>query len=341
VRGARRGIVAPALAVLAALALYEAVSRFVYWLPDDVHPQLGSVLREGARVVYCREGCGASHWIADGIRRATPLDRAQPVILALGDSFTESLMTDDGAVYTRLAEDQLSAAGAFPQIANAGRSGASAADYVAQAPFWRAALAPRWTTVQLRARDVEGDAFDSAKNHFVRTPSGGIRLVAVERPPSGLNRYLAPLRRRSALASFTSIRAFEFVAAARAEPPMFRATARPPAPVVTEYPIEAQLDALAAAWDGRITFLFLPEYDARDPDAAGETERRVIARCAARAWSCANLRDRFADFATTRTSPYGFANSSFNAGHMNDAGHAATAAVLAEELERLRARDLF
>lgn len=338
--GRLRTFATAALAVLLALCVFEVVARQVQWIPYESHPRLGSVPAANKTARYCREGCGTSHWIAGGIRRATPLDPALGTIVVLGDSFTEALMTDDERVFTQLAEERLRAAGAPVQIANVGRSGASAAEYVALAPYYQELVAPRWVVVQLRAPDLEGDSFDPAKTHFERTADGGVRAVEVVRNTSRWHEYLAPLRRYSALASFARMRLLEFAAAAEAEPPLFRATQPPAQSAAVSYPIEAELDAIAAAYDGRVTFLFLPEFVARDPDRVGPTEQIFVARCAARGWSCANLRDRFARFAEEHASPYGSSNFRYNAGHMNDAGHAATADVLVEALERVRANDL-
>jgi hypothetical protein len=326
--------------VLLVLALFEGVARRVSWLVYDIDPRLGSILAPDRVQVYCREGCGSSRWIADGIRRVAPLDPARPVLLVLGDSFTESLMIDDDRVFTRLLEAKLAAAGSPLQVANAGRSGGSPADYVALAPFYRARLAPRWTVIQIRAPDLEGDAFDPSKTHFDEQPDGRLALVPVVQPISRFNRALAPLRRESALVGFATIRLREFRSAAADEAPLFRATRRRAPPPARAWPVTAQLAAMADAFDGRVTFLFLPDYDAGDPDYVDAIEHTVAQDCAAHGWSCASLRDAFPAFAAARTAPYGFPNSAFNSGHMNDAGHAAAAAVLETELRRVLARDL-
>ena len=325
---------------LLALALFEGVARRVSWLVYDIDPRLGSILAPGRAAVYCREGCGSSRWIADGIRRAAPLDPARPVLLVVGDSFTEALMIDDDRVFTRILEARLAAAGSPLQVANAGRSGGSPADYVALAPFYRERLAPRWTVIQLRAPDLEGDAFDPSKTHFDEGSDGRLTVVPVVQPISRFNRMLAPVRRESALVGFATVRLREFRSAAADEPTLFRATRRRAPPPPRAWPVGAQLAAMADAFDGRVTFLFLPDYDARDPRHVDAIEGTVAAACAAHAWSCASLRDAFPAFAAARTAPYGFPNSAFDSGHMNAAGHAAAAAVLETELRRALSRDL-
>lgn len=338
-----RRLGASVLGVLAALALFEALIRFVYWLPYTQDPALGSVIRGGSVARYCREGCASTTWVQDGVRRAAPVDPTLPSLLVLGDSFTESLMIADDEVYSGVLERRLEEAGLRVQVLNAGRSGASPADYVAFAPVYAERLRPTWTIVQLRAGDLEIDSWTPEKTHFRRTEGGGIEAVIVKRPPSPVNALLAPLRERSALAAFATVRAREFASAAAAEPPMFRGASharRDPAPA-QDYPIEAELDLLASAYGGRVTFLFVPDYDPVDPARTETaTERRFAAWCSTRDASCTNLRSRFAAFAARFASPYGFPNSHFNWGHMNEAGQAASAALLFEEIQRLESRDL-
>lgn len=101
------------------------------------------------------------------------------------------------------------------------------------------------------------------------------------------------------------------------------------------------LAALEEAYANRVTLLFLPDFDPRAPGAVTSEAERVFAEeCAAHGWSCVDLRDAFRAFAARFESPYGFPNSAWNEGHMNEGGHAATAQLLRDEVARLRAHDL-
>jgi hypothetical protein len=333
--------IAIALGIVAALLVAELVARRIFWLPYLQDPRLGTILPGGTVARYCREGCGTSHWVRDGLRNLAAPDPERRAVLALGDSFTEALMTDDGNVYTQLAEAALAAAGWPLQVLNVGRSGASAADYVALAPLYDELYDPQWTVIQLRDDDLEDPAWDPGKTHFQLRDDGRVEAIEVPPRPSAFSLRTLALRQRVALVAFGNTRLREFVAAAAAEPPLFGATRAPSPPAApVRRPIVAELEALAAAYGGRVTLLHLPEFDPHWPDRVPETEALVTATCAARGWSCVNLRESFADFAAHHASPYGFANSRFNAGHMNDAGHAAAAELLRRELERLAALDL-
>jgi lysophospholipase L1-like esterase len=334
-------VLAVALGLMAALLVAEIVARRIFWLPYLQDPRLGAILPADTHARYCREGCGTSYWVRDGVRNSAPPDPARRTVLALGDSFTEALMTDDAAVYTQRTEAALTAAGHPLQILNLGRSGASAADYVALAPFYDESFDPDWTVIQLRDDDLEGAAWDPGKTHFRLREDGSVEAIEVPPRPSALSLRLLPLRQRLALVALGNTRLREFAAAAAAEPPLFGATrVRAPAALPAIRPVVAEVAAMAAAHAERVTFLYLPEFDPRAPGRVPDTEALVAAACAARGWSCVNLRESFAAFAARDASPYGFANSRFNAGHMNDAGHAAAAELLRRELERLATLDL-
>jgi hypothetical protein len=189
---------------------------------------------------------------------------------------------------------------------------------------------------------VEG--FDAGRTHFERDAAGALVAVPVVLPFSRFNALLAPLRNASALVNYAIVRAREFGAATADEPPLFRAGSlvrKSAAPPRDDDTMVAILASLVKAYDGRVTLLLLPGFDLRAPGAVTSQAERVFARtCAARALSCANLRDAFPAFAARFEAPYGFPNSAWNYGHMNEAGHAAAAALLDAELARLRARDL-
>jgi len=267
--------------------------------------------------------------------------------LVLGDSYTEALMVDDEDVFTHRLE-RLSERDAFgAPVLNLGRSGASAADYVALAPRYRALFSPRWTIVQLGIDDLGDDAWKTDKPHFARRENGRLAAVAEFALPSRFWDLARPLRDHFTLANYGVIRFEEFLHAAAAEPPLFHAgnlTAEKPGPPPdpsVRYPVLAELELLAAAYDGRITFLMLPEFDlARPSEPRSETERLWLRTCAEHGWSCVNLRDVFPVFAARYESPFGFSNTAWNRGHMNAAGHRAAALLLHVEMLKLAARGL-
>lgn len=332
-----------AAGVLAAALLFEAIARQIYWVPYLQDPRLSSILPGGTVARYCREGCARTTWIEDGVRRHAPADPSLPAVLVLGDSYTEALMIDDDRVFSRGVERALEDTRPRVQVLNMGRSGMSTADYAALAHYFEERVAPRWTVIQLRVAGLEDAAFGSGEPHFRRTEGGGVEVVDVPPRTSRMNRYLTPIRQRLALANLATRRIEELRALAAAEPPLFRGGHARPAASATPaaWPVEAELDAVARAFGGRMTFLFIPDFDPHDPAATGETERRFDAACAERGWSCVNLRAAFPAFAARHEAPSGFPNTRFNWGHLNEAGHVAAGELVGAELRRLRARAVF
>lgn len=340
--GGRRGL-GLAAGVAAALLVFELVARQIFWLPYIQDPRLSAILPAGTVARFCREGCARTTWVADGVRSSAPPDASSVTLLVLGDSYTEALMIDDASVFSRGIEKALAETAPPVQVLNMGRSGASTADYVALAGYYREHVDPSWTLVQLRQAGLEGNAFQEGGTHFRITDAGGVEVVEVPPRVSRWNRELSRVRRESALASLATTRLKEFARAAAAEPPLFRGGHAPaatsPAPVA--YPVAAELEAVADAFGGRITFFFIPAFDPLDPVTPGATERVFDATCAARGWSCVNLRATFPAFAARHEAPAGFPNTRFNWGHMNEAGHVAAGELLGAELRRLRALAVF
>jgi len=317
-----------ALGTLLALAAFEPLSRLYYFVPSVFEPGVGPVAPAGSDVRWCVEGCASSAWQAHGVRRSRPYDPDRPALVVLGDSHTEALQVGDDDVYSGHLERAL---GGSLQVLDLGRSGSSAADYVALADKYKQLFHPRWTIVTLKDEDFEG--VERGSYRFARV---GGTLTTVPTVSSQMDPRLEPLRRHLALYSFAVYRYHLLVAAAQSEPKMFFSgepilPPTPPAPLSNPREI---LAALARAYDGRVTFVYLsrpqPTRDGPPP-----IERAFDAACAELAASCVNPRGPFQVLVDNGTPPYGFANSTPNSGHLNEAGHAVLADRLAEELGHL------
>ncbi len=293
--------------VLLALVAMELVVRQVYHVPVAFEPGFGTIIRPGATVRWRKEGRGESHWTRFGIRGREAPDLSKSSVLVLGNSFTEALQVDDDEVFTAIVDRRLRRDGIATTVLNAGRSGASAADYAANAP-----------------RDSPASA------------RGPLRTL------------LSPLVNHFMLLGYGHYRIEEFKDAAAAQPPLFRAAATEsvtPAPTApaspAAYPIEGEMDLLAASYDGRVTFLFIPHLDFRSPQLVTAAEARFDAHCRQASLSCVSLRPGYPELAGRGLSPFGFENSPFNEGHLNQDGHRLAAEALAAELERLESSGLF
>jgi lysophospholipase L1-like esterase len=335
------------IGILLALVTMELMIRQVYHVPVAFEPGFGKIIRPGATVRWWKEGHGESHWTRFGLRRRALPDLSKGSVLVLGNSFTEALQVDDDDVFTSVLERKLQSAGDTTPVLNAGRSGASAADYAALASRNRGLFRPRWTIVQLIPDDLGALAWAPGRAHFAYDERG--RLVAqapVVTDGGRLQASLSPFVNRVMLLVYATYRIAEFRNAAAAEPPLFRGAADEAGPATTAspdaYPIEAELDLVAASYDRRVTFLFIPPLDLRNPLAVSTPiEARFETHCRQASLNCVSMRPSYPEVVRRGLSPFGFGNSGFNNGHFNEEGHRLAAEVLAAELERLASRGLF
>jgi len=318
-----RHLTRPALGFLIASAAFELLLRHLTWT-DRSGP---------VSVVYqrLREGWGVSRWLPDGARVAPPL--AGPRLLVIGDSFTAAQEVNDDQVFTALLQQKL-----HVPVINAGYTSRSPADYVALADGFRQKFQPAWTVIQLEEWDLRDDSFNETKTHFVMRGTALVPEAPPEHRLGAVSRALASVRAKSALLNFLVARAGMFRSGANM-PPLFRAA--DVAPLVKEqqrdFPVENELATMVAAYQGRVTFLLLPDFD----DRPGATERRFLTYCPGAGVSCVDLRDAFAGFRERGRAPFGFFNGYFGVGHMNAEGHEAAAALLTRELQDVRRRGLF
>lgn len=325
---------APACGLLLAVLAFEVLVRQLAFGPMVHDSEYGWIYRSTTVVHRLSEGWGVSHWDAGGTRAAPPPAPGDRPLLFVGDSFTEALQVGDDDVFTARVQRALGGVRAF----NVGRASHSAADYVELAPSYLARAHPVWTVIQLNPEDLGEDATNRDKTHFEVTAEGGVRPVRVPARFGRISRLLMAVRARSAFAD-SFIGRWEHYRAASRMPPLFRASERPRAvaDVRPSLPVVPALDALLRAYGGRVTILFLPQFDERP----GDVEKRVLGECVSRGLSCVDLRSTFPEFANAGRAPYGFPNSSFGEGHLNLAGHAAAARLLVDELRKLKARGLF
>lgn len=349
----KRTATARLVAVLLALALFELVIRQIYTESMVFEPGYRLIYEPGTTVRIAGEGHAVSSWSAHGVRGTRNVNSGQKSIIVVGDSYTEALMVDDHEVFTAIAEQVLLRNSAQIQVLNLGISGGSVADYAGFAPRYKSLFKPAWTVVQLRDTDLEADSFNQAKPHLVRDQvSGQLRpLIPARIEPSqstGIRGRLKILKKKqpSKLLRYGYIRMHQLLGATRREPPLFRAgsaaaPARYTAKVSTEYPVEEQIRLVAATYENRVTFLYLPVLDPRSPAVETDVEKRFRKVCAADGLSCVDIRSTYPVLLQQGKSPFGFPNTGFNQGHMNALGHRLAGEALGAELVRLRRNAFF
>lgn len=339
-----RRTVYPVLGALCALLALELLVRQVFVLREVEEPGYGLIPAPESTIVWGREGHARSHWTKHGIRGKSLPPRESATIVVLGDSQTQALMVEDDEVFTGLTEARLKASDpGAPAVLNAGRSSASIADYVAYAGRFESLFAPRWVVLVLQESDLQEDAFDPTKTHFVVGPAGSLEARAVlPRPRSRFGTIVWNLRQRSMLVGYATVRLMEFWQPSSSDPPLFRAGSPRPEPVARRvFPVEQELDLAQSTYRGRVSFLLLSTFDPVRPGEPSPFERRVLEHCATARLHCLTPRAGYPAIAREGGAPFGHVNTRFNYGHLNRIGHRAVADALVRHIGDLRANGLF
>jgi hypothetical protein len=349
VRSFAWGAVRWATGVALALLTMAWVAGRVYNCPTEFHPVFGYVIKPFTPIRYQLEGEGSGFWTSNNVRRAAlPGPTQKPVLLILGDSYVEGLNVHTHEFFASLLEQWLAASNQTAAVLPAGRSDYSVADYVSKAPVFQQMFHPSWVVIEVREDDFLADAWQPKLNACARfcyqEPAHTLALAESGPPPAppsrlGLRQSLVFFR---PLFQFGERRFQEFrLWLADRDQPWFHAAPTPPPPptapadALDHYPVPAEMRMLAAAYHQRVTLLFLPAFDPRDPARESPTEARLRAWAEEAGLRFRSLREQFPALARAGVSPYGFSNTRFNYGHWNRYGHAAAAAVLTDEYQKI------
>ncbi|HLH52762.1 MAG TPA: SGNH/GDSL hydrolase family protein [Verrucomicrobiae bacterium] len=336
-----RAAIGAAAAILAANFIADRAHRF----DDEINPVLGSVPAAAKFAWDHLEGDGRGYWTSNGVRRATyPAPSEGAPILLVGNSYTEAMQVTDEQHYGHLLEQELRRAGKSIPVLPFGRSGYSVADYIAQAQNIQALFHPKWVVIQVDRRDFEDRAWtkmDSSVARFTRSDQAGdIKVVPQSTPTRTRNSLLRRFSQRfPELFPYHFIygRILEFTLWVRNERPWFHVLAKPvSASSMTRpdssYPLDREVALLAEAYHHRLTLLYLPRFDPRNPAAPAADETTIRELAQKNGLRFVSLGASFAQIARSGESPFGFDNTEFNAGHWNRYGHAAAAQLLAADL---------
>lgn len=349
-----------------ALLTMNLAALWIYDLPSAPNPLFGDVHQPGREFRQRIEGNGSGVFTSNCVRRASlPGANQKPVLMILGNSYTEATQVNDKDHFAHLLEEQLRD---IPVLA-VGISSYSVADYIAGAATFKKLFRPDWVIIPVRSADFEANAWNKNKGggyaFFKRgncpakteapettpdpkafTATGSLQIVSQPVPQSG---WLSTMTRERfpfwyPLVTFAYLRKADMEAWMLGhERPWFHATveAAPksrPEQETEKYPLEDEMKLLAAAYDRRLTLLYLPNFDPLNPSNESETEKKLQELAAKEGVRFVSLREKFPALAGAGHAPYGFSNTRFNWGHWNRSGHEAAAAVLFEESRQLEAQ---
>jgi hypothetical protein len=356
-----------ALGVGLALLTMNLAALWIYDLPSASNPLFGDVHQPGRRFRQRIEGNGSGVFTSNCVRRASlPATGRTPTLMVLGNSYTEATQVEDKDHFAYLLEQKL---GGTPVLA-IGISGFSVADYIAGAATFKKLFRPDWVVIPVRAGDFAANAWKknkgggyanfemekaSSQAHDLQTPLVG--EIATE-PRGSLGVVSTPINQPgwlstttrekfpfwNPLVNFAYLRKSDLEAWMQGhDRPWFHAQAeesgveRRPEEGIGQYPLGDEMKLLANAYEGRLTLLYLPNFDPKFPAKESEAEKALRGLAEKHGVRFVSLREKFPALAEVGRAPYGFSNTRFNWGHWNRDGHEAAAKVLLGELRQLQA----
>jgi hypothetical protein len=346
-----------------ALLTMNLIAIRMYNIPSAPDPVLGDIHEPGKRFRQQVEGNGSGVFTSNCVRRASlPAAGQEPVLLILGDSFTEGVQVEDKDYFAHLIEQQLKGISVLAM----GRPGYSVADYVVGAATFRKLFNPNWIIIQVGDADFRDDAWMKRLSGYAyfepvaqtahdrpteapqatgASPAVPVSLETVSSPVTWPGWLSSTVREKCAfwfpLVTFAYQRKSELEAwMADQYHPWFRAAAEPskaespPREKAREYPLDEEMKLLAEAYEEPLTLLYLPKFDPQSPSQETETEKELQGLAEKYRVPFVSLRKKFPELAAAGKSPYGFENTRFNWGHWNRYGHRAAAELLVEECQR-------
>lgn len=320
-----------ALAFVFALFMWEMLlSQFMLQKPvSRTHPILGRIYGEGL-YVQGKEGYGRTVLNELGIRAPSleeePLQENRQRILVLGDSYTQAMQVSDEAAFPQRLNELL---GEYTQVINAGREGASPADYIALAEYNQQTFNPDVVVVQLNEADFTRDLLSKNQTFFYEKTAQGFTLQENKELVS-TNELASRFANLQGFLNFSVVR----VALERLE--AMRSTA-PNTSVDKDKWGDGSLEQFVVQELQRTyktpILLYIPEMDyfSENYAKANPTEVYLYETARDAGVTFISLRPDFVTrYSQKDETAHGFANTQPGMGHMNVLGHG----IAAERLER-------
>jgi lysophospholipase L1-like esterase len=325
------------VAFVMALLVWELLlSQLILQKPSSrTHPTLGRIYGQGL-YVQGKEGYGRTLLNELGLRSPSltdePLQENDHNVLVLGDSYTQAMQVSDEVAFPQHLNDLL---GENARVINAGREGASPADYIALEEYNKTIFQPDVVIVQLNEADFTRDLLSKGQTFFYEETPQGYTLHENKSVVSS-NELAQRFANLQSILNFSVIRvALERVEALR--------TGKSPTTnkvQTTTQQIDGELERfvvqeLKKAYQNPI-LLYIPEMDYFSPDYAQPhaTEQYLAKAARDLGVTFISLRSDFAALYRNRyRTAHGFSNTQPGMGHINPLGHEVAAERLAEVLE--------
>lgn len=326
-----------ALAFVLAMIVWEVLlSQLILQKPTSrTDPVLGRIYGQGL-YVQGKEGYGRTVLNELGLRSPSfneaPLRSAGQRVLVLGDSFTQAMQVSDEATFTQRLHGLL---GDKTQVINAGREGASPADYIALSDYNQKTFNPDVVVVQLNEGDFTKDLL--SKNQTFYYEKNAQQYTLQENKSVVSSNALA-----TKFASLQGVLNFSVVRVAMERLEAMRKTDHAPTSTAPEADKWGDgslehfiVQELQRAYKTPI-LLYIPEMDyfSADYAEAHPTEKYLYKAAREAGVTFISLRPDFVRlFNQEHQTAHGFANTQPGMGHINPLGHEIAAERLARTLQ--------
>lgn len=327
--------------ILALLAWELLLSQLILQKPtSQTHPTLGRIYGQGL-YVQGKEGYGRTVLNELGLRfpslTTDPIETSERNVLVLGDSYTQAMQVSDEVAFPQHLNDLL---GQRTKVINAGREGASPADYIALADYNKNTFKPDVVVVQLNEADFTKDLLSDKQTFYLEKTARGYTLNENKNVVSS-NELASRFVGLQSVLNFSVMRvALERVTAMqKGEPHGSTEVAQATTSHLTMQQGDGSLERfvvqeLQKAYH-RPILLYIPEIDYFSPDYARPhaTERYLAAAAKEAGVTFVSLLpDYVALYRNQHKTAHGFTNTQPGMGHINPLGHEVAAERLAEVL---------
>jgi len=319
-------------ALLISLLLWEVILENCVLKTNGsaVHPVLGTIYKQGYHL-HATEGYSQTSINSYGMRgpEIAAKKTGEFRILVVGDSYTEAFQVTDDNTYSALLQAKLKNRCSEITVINAGRSGASPANYIHLADFYQSTINPDFVIIQLNDGDFVQDIFNKANHFYVVQENGTFKTEAKPNRPHRIVEKIPQLKPLVKL-SILQIGMEKTQNLLKDTPKINNLEAAQPAfrPNYSEI-IDWSLAELKNKYpNSMILYLPIVSYD-NQVKPKSEVETWVEYYADKHSLPFINMRAFFLNYyAETLQPAHGFYNTMPGKGHVNEAGHRIIASQL-------------
>lgn len=317
------------LALLCSALVWEVIVRIAFLNSPGSHndPVLGRIVNPGL-YIHGEEGYAITTFNNLGMRGSGIRKKEKTRYLALGDSFTEALQVRDGATFC----DILQSLRQNSEVVNAGRGGASPANYIHLAEYYKSELTPDHTIIQLDYGDFYDDLFQENNGFYLE--KHGSNYITVKNEGVTSNNIFA--RNMPQVAKIVSDLSLPRKASRNLQAIMTdHSAAKTETPTLDKDAASWVLQQLKYSYEN-VVLLYIPSIDYENINDVDKLESYLQRQSDQLGLDFINMRKPFVEYyKKTHQPPHGFNNTTPGTGHINEIGHKLIANALNNYYEQV------